>query len=290
MIFINPDLMRPDNAWEQRAQRLATELLQKATDERAAFIEAQRQNTWGHRELLAALRNVVGNKCWYSEVRLEGADPNVDHFRPKGQVREVDDTFQQTGQISPGYWWLAFELRNYRLAAMHANQRRVDEHTVGGKWAYFPVRGDRAPAPTEWGMIVEDNLALDPCSSSDVGLLWFDPDGNPCASPRCRTDADAERVRVTIWLYHLDKDEIRRERSSQLADLRIILRSANIEYQLWNPLSAQPDLRAKRSFDDKVAAIRRGISDQAEFARAKRCAVRLAMSEYPWIEDHVPIP
>lgn len=290
MIFINPDMVRPAYTWAQRARVLAIELLGRPADERLAFINAHRDETWAHDELLRALRGVVGNKCWYSEVRLEGADPNVDHFRPKGGVREVDDSFQHTGQVSSGYWWLAFELRNFRLAAMHANQRRVDEHTAGGKWDYFPVRGPRAQAPTDWGLIVEDNLALDPCSSSDVRLLWFDPDGNPCASPVCSTAADRERVRVTIWLYHLDKDEIRRERGNQLADLRNNLRAADIDYRLWSPVSPAPDLRSKSSFDAKVAGIRREISDQAEFARAKRCAVRLAMSEYPWIEEFIPIP
>jgi hypothetical protein len=86
----------------------------------------------------------VGNKCWYSEVPLEGADPNVDHFRPKGQVREVDADLQNLQTTSPGYWWLAFECRNFRLSSMHANQRRVDTDTNGGKSDYLPVLGSRA--------------------------------------------------------------------------------------------------------------------------------------------------
>jgi hypothetical protein len=290
MIYINPDEVILSHAWSVHSRALTAELLGKSADERTAFINRHRDETWAHPAVLVALRSVVGNKCWYSEVPLEGGDPNVDHFRPKGQVREVDDNFEHTGEVSPGYWWLAFESRNFRLAAVHANQRRVDESTVGGKWDYFPVRGERAPAPTDWGLIAEDHLALDPCSSSDVRLLWFDPDGNPCASLACRSQPDQERVRATIWLYHLDKEEILRKRANHLDELRKDLRKADIEYQLWAPESTVPNLHAKNAFDIKVAEIRRKISDRADFAGAKRCAVRLAITEYPWIDEFIPIP
>jgi len=97
-------------------------------------------------------------------------------------------------------------------------------------------------------------------------------------------------VRVTIWLYHLDKGEIRHERAKQLDTIRQDLRKADIEHKLWAPRSPQPDLRAKNNFDTKIAEIRSEISDEAEFARAKRCAVRLAIADYPWIEEFIPIP
>lgn len=290
MIYINPGDVVFSYAFEQLTRRLTAEMTLKSPDERSDFINQKRDETWADPTVLAALRAVVGNKCWYSEVPLEGADPNVDHFRPKGQVREVDANFDHTGHVSEGYWWLAFEVRNFRLTAVHANQRRVDKNTQGGKWDYFPVRGERAPATTDWGAVVEDHLALDPCSSSDVRLLWFDPDGNPCSSPACKSQADVERVRTTIWLYHLDKEEIQRKRASHLDDIRKDLRKADVEYKLWNPDSAGPNLPAKNAFDTKVAEIRRKISDRAEFSRAKRCAVRLAIAEYPWIDEFIPIP
>jgi hypothetical protein len=171
---------------------------------------------------------------------------------------------------------------------MHANQRRIDEDTNGGKWDYFPVRGDRAQPGTPLGAIAEDVLPLDPCSLSDVRLLWFDPDGKPCASTwkhREMASYEKERVRTTIWLYHLDKKELQNRRSAHVQDIRKDLKKANIDYLLWAPQTATPNLQAKNTFDQKIAEIKSKIADTAEFTGAKRCAVRAAMAEYEWIEE-----
>lgn len=288
MIFVNPDHLKLSAAWEGKAKALAQELLQKPANERAAFIEENREATWADAELITALRNIIGNKCWYSEVPLEGADPNVDHFRPKGRVREVDMNLQPTKATWVGYWWLAFDSRNYRLVSMHSNQRRVDKDTQGGKWDFFPIRGARAPEGTDCGAIHEDALALDPCLLTDVRLLWFDPDGKPGISrwkDKAPSPLDEVRVRATIWLYHLDKVEIQARRTSHVQDIRKDLRKADADYQLWGPHSAAPDLQAKHSFDKKVAEIKTKTSDTAEFAGAKRCAVRAAVADYPWLEE-----
>jgi hypothetical protein len=288
VIFINPDSLAIPAVREAGMIALTAVLAAKPAGERSQFIESNRDATWGHDDVLSALRAIAGNKCWYSEVHLEGADPNVDHFRPKGRVREVDAELQNTGVQSEGYWWLAFEPRNFRLASMHANQRRVDADTEGGKWDYFPIRGARAVAGTGWGAIIEDVLALDPCSVTDVRLLWFDPDGKPCPAKWKHRDPDTrelERIKVTIWLYHLDKKELQARRSGHIQDIRKDLKKAHADYQLWAAGSANPNLQAKASFDEKLAEIRSKIADHAEFAGAKRCAVRTAIADYPWIDE-----
>ena len=148
--------------------------MSKPTNERIAFINNNRTATWGNRELLTALKEVIGNKCWYSEVDLTGADPNIDHFRPKGRVKEVDvDSLTPTGIDSEGYWWLAFDHQNFRLSSMHSNQRRVDENTNGGKWDFFPVVGSRAVKGTQLSLINESVFPLDRCSATDVSLMWL---------------------------------------------------------------------------------------------------------------------
>lgn len=69
---------------------------------RNAFVNSKRGETWGHPEVVRALKQVVGNKCWYSEVSLDGSDPEVDHFRPKGRVVEVDaNSLEKTGRTLP---------------------------------------------------------------------------------------------------------------------------------------------------------------------------------------------
>lgn len=288
MIHINLARIHIPVAWEKHAKLLTAELLTKKPAERAAFILSKRDETWGHDDLLNALRSVVGNKCWYSEVPLEGADPNVDHFRPKGRVVEVDcDTFIKTGIVTSGYWWLAFDPSNYRLSSIHSNQRRVDKDTAGGKWDFFPVDGARSPEGTKWALISEVSLPLDPCSASDMSLMWFGPDGTPGFTGwrRKPNPLELRRLNVTIWLFHLNKHEISKRRSQYIQEVRADLKSADTQYTLWNPFGNSPDLIAKGQFDSIISRMKNQIADDAPFAGAKRCAVQLARSEFLWIDD-----
>lgn len=291
MIYINPSRLSLSAARQKVLSQLTAALTATPVADRGAFIDQKRGEAWGHSDVVSALRSAVGNKCWYSEVKLDGQDPNVDHFRPKGRIQEVDDNLQKTGHVCSGYWWLAFEFANYRLAAMHANQRRVDEDSNGGKWDFFPVRGVRAAEGTLIGAITEDILALDPCKATDVALMWFDPDGRPCGPQGKRNANDAEKMRIkaTIWLYHLDKSEIQTSRQQHLEELRKDLTNANADYRLWDRDSATPNIQARNSFDQKIDGIKQKLDDSAVFAGAKRCAVRIAMAEYEWIEEFLAL-
>jgi hypothetical protein len=290
MIYVNINEFKLSPEWKNRAKELTRELADLPPDQRTDFMRRKRDLTWGADEVLEAMRAIVGNKCWYSEVPLEGADPNIDHFRPKGQIKEIDEDLQETHKTSPGYWWLAFDHLNFRLSSMHTNQRRVDIDTNGGKWDYFPILGARALEGTQCLQIMENKLALDPCSASDVRLLFFDPDGKPCCADwkRQPSPLDQRRVKTTIWLYHLDKREIVARRSQHMDQIRIDLALADAMYQLWMPNSVNPDLQAKNSFDFKIAEIKVKLSDKAEFAGAKRSAVRSAVVDYEWIDEFLP--
>ncbi|WP_460105937.1 HNH endonuclease family protein [Pseudomonas sp. S3_H06] len=285
MIFIDPAKVKVPQAWVDSAKDLTTILLKKPKEDRSDFIDANRLKTWGDDSLLTALRKVVGNKCWYSELMLEGADPNVDHFRPKGKVKEVDEKFTVSKSIFDGYWWLAFDYENYRLSSMHSNQRRVDKDTNGGKWDFFPVVGKRSEVGTPFSTCMEAILALDPCSISDVKLLWFDTDGTPSCSKYLSsvTDHDVKRVNMTVWLYHLNKKETKAKRARYIDDILQRLKTANTYYILWG--RSIQNLVAKKMFDDQVAAIKAELSDESEFAGAKRCAVHVSVADYSWLSD-----
>lgn len=285
MIFVNPTKVSIPHDVRVTLAKVTAELLNKAEADRAAYFHAHRAATWGNPVVVEALKKVVGNKCWYSEIGLGGADPNVDHFRPKGRVVEVDDQMAKTGQNCNGYWWLAFELLNFRLTSQHSNQRRVDNNTEGGKADFFPVRGGRTPEKTPYAQIFEDVLPLDPCSASDVSLMWFDPDGNPVYLPKKNkgTKEDALRIKATIWLYHLDKQDTATPRRKAVKNVQLKLKQADTYYKLWN--AAVPCMRSRASFDKEVAEIAELIADDSEFAGAKRCAVRLEMANYEWIND-----
>lgn len=289
MIYINPADISLPQSWMQLARQLTKQLKGLNADQRAGFIAAHREDTWAGPDVLKALRGPAGNKCWYSEAPLEGADPNVDHFRPKGRVVEIDcQTLEKTGVLHKGYWWYAFEPSNFRLSSMHANQRRVDETTAGGKADFFPVQGERAAELTEWALLNELVLPLDPCSQSDVALLWFDPDGNPAFASWRRTPSDLEalRVKITVWLFHLDKKEIAERRRGYLDEIRADLKNADVQYKIWQMQPNSPDIRAKQAFDRYIDQVKQKLAPTSPFAGAKRSAVRLAKSDYCWIEEY----
>lgn len=285
MIFVDAAKVVVPNELRNALKAATKALANVKPEDRSDFFKKNRDKTWGDPALVAAYKKLIGNKCWYSEVDLAGADPNVDHFRPKGRVVEVDDSFSKTGEECEGYWWLAFEPLNYRLSCQHSNQRRVDEHTDGGKADFFPVKGSRTPTGTSYLGIFEDVLPLDPCVPSDVSLIWFDPDGNPCCSPKKKRSEEEDKLRIqaTIWLYHLDKHETAILRAKAVAEVRRKLEQADSYHQLWN--STPKCLKSKSSFNREVAEIADLLKDSSSFAGAKRCIVRLAMADYEWIDS-----
>jgi hypothetical protein len=269
---------------------MTADLLGVPEEERSSCIEKGRSKSWAHDEIIQALKGVVGNKCWYSEVSLDGHDPEVDHFRPKGKIREIDHTTFVHGSDCEGYWWLAFECENFRLAATHANQRRVFEDSNGGKANYFPVRGDRASAGTKCrDLHAEHAIPLDPCDAEDVRLLSFDFDGvaSP-AKPKGKelTDEERERVVFSIWLYHLNEREIREARGERLRQIATELELANDDYELWVS-DKENNRRARDAFMRRVDVLLFERNPDRVFAGAVDRIIRMSTVDYPWIPEYV---
>jgi hypothetical protein len=277
MIFVDQAKIHLPADWLERAEALCTILADKSADERTEFIESKRDATWGDAGLKLALRSadVVGNKCWYSEVPLVGADSDVDHFRPKGKIKEVDvdNAFTVTGNCD-GYWWLAFKWRNFRLSAQHSNQRRVDKDTCGGKWDFFPIDGARAQHPPglEPPHLIESVLPLDPCSAVDCSLLRFTTEGKPTAKPGA-TPAEERRVRVSVWLYHLDKSETHNARMGRLLEVQRVVDDLERDFGFFDAGTET----SKSSVDSAVAKLKDMMKDSAPFAGAVRCYVKTAL-------------
>lgn len=160
-----------------------------------------------------------GDKCWYSEVPRIGTDFDVDHFRPKGDVKiskEVYATRTVTGVIQrhPGYWWLAFEARNYRYACIEANRPRDN----GGKHDYFPLVDEttRVWAPCTIAAHVNEAVKLlDPCKLADVTLLSYDEKPGYVSSRYSEATHPMEYARVldSAKRYNLNNKTIKGARS-----------------------------------------------------------------------------
>ncbi|MCC6818199.1 MAG: hypothetical protein IT245_04865 [Bacteroidia bacterium] len=159
MIFINIDILEPNQNWLDRADALTAQLLAANTVQDKATIIKNNQNLWG--ELKQHFSDVLKRKCWYSESINDFAHCHLDHFRPKS--RAIDENGKDQG----GYWWLAFNWRNFRYAGPAGNVRKRD---------YFHVNANKANSPAD-PLENEDIRFLDPTDPDDPAKLKFNNEG-----------------------------------------------------------------------------------------------------------------
>lgn len=148
------------------------------------------------------------NKCWYSEVRLAPSELEIDHFRPKGRIATVRHD---------GYWWLAFNWRNFRLAYSLINKRRRDvrEGGVQGKGSFFPLEDESKRAVEASSPLTQETpILLDPTIAADVMLLAYAvEDGKVVEASSTPTDIRFRRARASIGLFHLNEGTLIRDRA-----------------------------------------------------------------------------
>lgn len=212
-----------------------------------------------------ALRNASHDKCWYCEIKQDRSDKPVDHFRPKNAV--VEDN------AHPGYTWLAFDWKNFRLSCTFCNSKRRDLRggTVGGKQDHFPI----IPPPT-YARSATDPLdnpkLLDPADDADTKLLTFLPNGFPY--PANNNPRTVERVEASIELYHLNQVSLVRKRKRLAAD---------IAEHVSNGDEAKA-LNDDSRFRFHKTAIIKKVRAQAEISTAARIYLG-AYRDRPWIAE-----
>jgi uncharacterized protein (TIGR02646 family) len=160
MIFVNIDNLEPDLEWLNRADALTAQLLIAINNNEITQIIDGNQNMWG--QLKQHFCNILHRKCWYSESVNDFTHCHVDHFRPKSRALD------ENGQDQGGYWWLAFNWRNYRYSAPAGNIRKRD---------YFHVNANKAHSNID--ALENENIRfLDPCEPGDPEKLRYDNEGN----------------------------------------------------------------------------------------------------------------
>lgn len=188
--------------WLGKAQLLNAELIGKTNEERATIFKEN--PIW--QELIVPLKKLSNNKCWYSEAQEVMSDMDVDHFRPKNEALQKDSR----GKIQQrdGYWFLAYDWKNYRLSSIYSNRLRKDKHTAEdisfGKGAFFPLKSDCNSATCIEELDNEVIYLLDPANPNDPDLLFFNDDGKAIPSVGIDEPWDYERTLLSIDLYHLN--------------------------------------------------------------------------------------
>ena len=203
------------NTWDKKSKQWADRVNDSANP--SAEIKAI-GNKWS--SLKRAFVKEFGAKCWYTESPQIGTDFDVDHYWPKGRVKDVDGLIvKNAARQHSGYWWKAFDINNYRYSCIYANRGR-DE---GGKADYFPLSDEskrswnkNSPCDYEYHQI------LDPCCMEDVQLLSFEIEPGKTASITTE-DMDFngyEKVRLSKILLNLDHGTITPHRLRVINDTK----------------------------------------------------------------------
>lgn len=178
------------SAWLAESARLVGELA-KLNDagqinERNELIDSN-SGHWG--KLKPWLLALSGGKCWFTEAREIASHLDVEHFRPKKVARNAK------GPERDGYWWLAFDYMNFRIAGTVPNRK---------KGAWFPLRhGSRCSTYAHRCEGDEVVHFLDPTNAHDVTLLAFDEEGKAVPAPgiprwdRVRVRRTVDRLKLT---------------------------------------------------------------------------------------------
>jgi hypothetical protein len=158
------------DVWLSDSKKLVGELAQLnavgAIKERNELID-KHSSHWA--KLKPWLLALSGGKCWFTEARDIASHLDVEHFRPKKTARNVK------GADRDGYWWLAFDYTNFRIAGTVPNRKK-------GTW--FPLR-QGTPFSTYVHRCEGDEVPhfLDPTNAYDVTLLAFDEEGKAVPAP-----------------------------------------------------------------------------------------------------------
>lgn len=248
--------------WLTRA-RVALERVKATPEAERAKAVNRHAEVW--QALKELLRDASYGKCWYCESIDSRSDNAVDHFRPKNRVAECADSRHC------GYWWLAFDWRNYRFSCTYCNSYRVFSAGAGGKQDHFPLwREEKRARQPDDSLDDEQPLLLDPTSIADIAEITFDDDGR--AVPARSKEGNRysyERAMRTIETYNLNQPLIVERRSELMRKVRRYLEDADKFFKKFDG----GDITAGVAFKGRLEDLSNSVDQEAEYSGAARATI-----------------
>lgn len=148
-------------------------------------------------------------KCAFCETKFQPSSfGRMDHFRPKSEVCEPtaagnrDDTKGDAPERKwgrpylPGYWWLAYDWKNYVVLCEKCNN---------WKSSSFPIEGGRSESPLREGAEKSERpLLINPYLEDPLEHLAWDETG--------QVEGQTDRGRMAVDRCGLDRESLRQAR------------------------------------------------------------------------------
>jgi hypothetical protein len=267
MRYIDYSSFSPSEDWLEKSKKVIDALESKVSHtERLAFIDA---NAAVWRDLRRELITKYGCRCWFTDAEETVAQLDIEHFRPKAKAVDVDGTQHD------GYWWLAFDHSNYRLAGQIPNRQH--------KKCYFPLLPGSPRADAALRRWQEENpVFLDPTRRGDVQLVAYNESGQVCPSPSAETAEEIMRVETTDRLLGLSDHqplvEARQQVWSDCCGIMNEIERLRAEERAFNGSTA----RTSGEREQLMKGLAKMVSSRSSFASVARSCVM--MSGHPWAQ------
>ncbi len=160
---------------------------------------------YGHATVKRALVKAQYEKCCFCESRVTHiSSGHIEHFRPKGGVRQHDQEPLET----PGYFWLAYEWTNLLFCCEICNSRH--------KKNLFPLADPRARARTpDDDLTIEEAMFIDPAREDPEAHIGFREEYPFAINGSPRGEA-------TWRALGLDREQLAEVRRTRLAIVRVL--------------------------------------------------------------------
>ena len=254
MRFIPLKSQNPDAKWVAKANKLLAEL--KAAPDAASRAKLIDDNSkfWG--KLKKWLLSLSHGKCWFSEAKDCFNHWHVEHFRPKKSAKDEDGTEHE------GYWWLAFDWKNYRIIGSVGNPT---------KGTFFPLRSGCSRASPFGDLRYEDPMLLDPTDPEDPSLLSFNMLGQAIVAAHVTNSWAKKRVEYSISLCSLRFEPLVDKRRTVWNDCWDRIQKYRDELDRYH--ADQTNVIARQEYKNAAAAVRKMLQPEMELSAVARACL-----------------
>jgi len=178
-----------------------------------------KDSIYAHPTVKSLLKADQRNRCCYCEKPIEGSYNDVEHYRPKGRVREEED--------HKGYWWLGYDWNNLLFACSVCNRSNKNDQ--------FPIHPDsnRAFEPDD-NIEDEDPLILNPTDANVEELFEYiyytrlvsiggDEIERDFVKIEAKRGTDELKAQTTITLLDLNREDLQEGRGGVYTAVETLL-------------------------------------------------------------------